>query len=56
MVGFVIWALVGAVIIGIGIRDLFAKKPVGFWANVETIIAMAIYSIGIVKKYSGDKK
>lgn len=37
MVGFVIWALVGALIIVIGIKDLFAKKPVGFWANIETM-------------------
>lgn len=37
MVGFIIWALVGAVIIVIGIMDLFSKKPVGFWANVETM-------------------
>lgn len=37
MVGFVIWALVGALIIVIGIKDLFAKKTVGFWANIETM-------------------
>ena len=37
MVGFVIWALVGVAIIVLGIRDLFSKKPVGFWANVETM-------------------
>ena len=37
MVGFVIWALVGDLIIVIGIKDLFAKKPVGFWANIETM-------------------
>ena len=36
MGGFVIWALVAAVIILLGIRAMFAKKPVGFWANVET--------------------
>ena len=37
MVGFIIWAQVGVVIIVLGICDLFAKKPVGFWANVETM-------------------
>lgn len=36
MVGFIIWALIGAIIVAIGIKDLFAKKPVGFWANAET--------------------
>lgn len=107
MLGFVIWAVVGAMIIVLGIIDLFAKKPVGFWANVETmkvndvrgynratgllfiaygavfillgipflggqntplillsivgvmfetIVTMAIYSIGIVKKYGTDHK
>ncbi|MCQ2457673.1 MAG: hypothetical protein MJ142_02950 [Clostridia bacterium] len=36
MAGFVIWALVGVLIIVLGIRAFFAKKPVGFWANAET--------------------
>jgi hypothetical protein len=35
--GFIIWAVVGLVIIGIGIKDIFSKKAVGFWANVETV-------------------
>ena len=37
MLGFCIWAFVGAVIIVIGIKDLFVKKPVGFWANIDTV-------------------
>ncbi|MCR5546629.1 MAG: hypothetical protein K6F30_09175 [Lachnospiraceae bacterium] len=37
MEGFIIWALCGVFIIGIGIKDMFSKKPVGFWANIETI-------------------
>lgn len=37
MVGFAIWTLFGVMITILGIRDLFAKKPVGFWANVETM-------------------
>lgn len=37
MVGFAIWSLVGVLLIILGIRDLFSKKPVGFWANVETM-------------------
>ena len=37
MLGFIVWALVGVVIIALGIIDLFAKKPARFWANVETI-------------------
>ena len=37
MIGFVIWSLLGVFIIGLGIKDMFSKKPVGFWANTETI-------------------
>lgn len=36
-IGFIIWALVGVVIISMGIIDMFSKKPVGFWANVESV-------------------
>lgn len=35
--GFIIWAVVGLVIIGIGIKAIFSKKAVGFWANVKTV-------------------
>ena len=37
MIGFVIWSLLGVFIIGLGIKDMFSKNPVGFWANTETI-------------------
>ena len=37
MIGFIIWSLFGVFIIGLGIKDMFSKKPVGFWANTETI-------------------
>ena len=37
MIGFIIWAAVGFIIICIGVRALFAKKAVGFWANIKTI-------------------
>ena len=37
MIGFVIWSLFGVFIIGLGIKDMFSKNPVGFWANTETI-------------------
>lgn len=33
MTGFLIWAAVGCLLIGIGIRAFFAGKPVGFWAG-----------------------
>lgn len=36
-IGFIIWAVVGVAIIGIGIWDLFSKKAVGFWANADTL-------------------
>lgn len=35
--GFIIWAAVGAVLMIMGICDMFAGKPVGFWANVKTL-------------------
>lgn len=34
-IGFIIWAVVGCFIIGIGISAFFRKKAVGFWANIE---------------------
>jgi len=37
MIGFVIWSLLGVFIIGLGIKDMFSKNPVGFWVNTETI-------------------
>ena len=37
MTGFIIWSLFGVFIIGLGIKDMFSKNPVGFWANTETI-------------------
>ena len=106
MIGFIIWSLFGVFIIGLGIKDMFSKNPVGFWANtetikvkdakgynratgrlfiiygivfiilgipllegqntsyillsvigvmVETIAIMAVYSLGIVKKFAGMK-
>lgn len=35
MLGFIIWAAVGIIILGIGIYSFFSKKPVGFWANAK---------------------
>ena len=37
MIGFVIWALVGVVIIILGIRAYFSRKVAGFWANIKPI-------------------
>ena len=37
MIGFVIWAIVGVIIISIGIRAYFSRKLVGFWANIKPI-------------------
>lgn len=36
MTAFIVWAIVGCIMIGIGIGAYFSKKPVGFWANVKT--------------------
>lgn len=35
MIGFMIWAIMGVVLIGIGVFAFFARRPMGFWANVE---------------------
>ena len=37
ILGFIIWDLVGILIIALGIKDLFSKKPVRFWANINPI-------------------
>ena len=36
-IGFIGWAVVGLAIICIGIRAMFSKKAVGFWANTNPI-------------------
>lgn len=46
MIGFIIWALVGFIIVGIGISAFFSKKAVGFWANVE------VEKVKDIKKYN----
>ena len=33
--GFILWAIVGGLIICLGIYALFSKKAVGFWANAS---------------------
>lgn len=33
VLGFILWALFGCFMIGLGIRAFFSKKAVGFWAN-----------------------
>ena len=35
IIGFIVWAIVGCFIIGIGISAFFRKKAVGFWANIK---------------------
>ncbi|MBQ7956304.1 MAG: hypothetical protein IJ282_11270 [Lachnospiraceae bacterium] len=35
MLGFIICALVGLLVVGLGFWCFRAKKPVGFWANAE---------------------
>lgn len=36
IIGFIVWAIVGCFLTGIGITALFKKKAVGFWANIKT--------------------
>ena len=49
MIGFIIWSLFGVFIIGLGIKDMFSKNPVGFWAN--TAVRRPKYSIHSVVSY-----
>jgi len=44
--GFLIWAAVGILMIGIGMHAFFAKKPQHFWANVK------MGKVTEVKKYN----
>ena len=37
VIGFVIWAIVGVIIISLGIKSYFSKKVVGFWANIKPL-------------------
>lgn len=46
IIGFIIWAFVGCLFIGIGISAFFAKKATGFWANVKQ------YEVSDVKRYN----
>lgn len=46
IIGFIIWAVVGCFIIGIGISAFFRKKAVGFWANIE------VESMNDIKNYN----
>lgn len=46
VIGFIIWAIVGVLFLGIGISDFFSKKAVGFWANVK------VGEITDIKKYN----
>ena len=37
IIGFVIWAMVGVIIISLGIRAYLSGKVSGFWANIKPI-------------------
>lgn len=47
-IGFVLWALFGALFIGMGIYDYVSpqKRPLGFWANAK------VAQISDVKRYN----
>lgn len=36
IIGFIVWAIFGCIMIGIGISAFFSRKAVGFWANSKT--------------------
>lgn len=46
MIGFIIWAICGCIMIGIGISAFFSKKAVGFWANSK------MFPVNDVKGYN----
>lgn len=46
MIGFIVWAIVGCFLIGVGISAFFSKKEVGFWANAKTA------PVNDIKKYN----
>lgn len=35
--GYLLWSAVGLLFIGLGVAAFFAKKEVGFWANVRPL-------------------
>ena len=35
MIGFIVWAIVGCILIGIGVCAYFSKKTVAFWENMK---------------------
>lgn len=45
-IGFVIWAIAGLFLAGIGVSAFFSKKALGFWANAD------IAPMKDVKKYN----
>lgn len=49
MTGFVIWAIAGCFLTGIGIVAFFKKKAVGFWANskVEAVHDIKNYNYAV---------
>lgn len=46
LLAFLIWAIVGCLMLGIGVHAFFAKKPQHFWANVK------MGKVHDVKKYN----
>lgn len=46
IIGFIIWAIVGCIMIGIGISAFFSKESVGFWANIK------MFPVNDIKKYN----
>ena len=37
MVGFIVWIIVGFIMVLIGVFSFFSKKPAGFWANAKPV-------------------
>ena len=46
IIGFIIWSAFSCLFICLALYAWFAKKPMGFWANIE------IFEVSDVKKYN----
>jgi hypothetical protein len=55
VLGFLIWSAAGCLFVGFGIYALFAKRPVGFWANAEMFAVTDVtrYNRAMCKLFCG---
>lgn len=51
LIAFIIWALLGVFLMGLGVRAFRSKEAVGFWANARTVpmADVALYNRAVGK-------